>query len=40
MSFQQFLDKVESGDGDLDMVLFALILLGAIAGIAARHFTH
>ena len=40
MGFQRFIEKVESGDGDLDMVLFAIILLGAIAGIAARHFTN
>lgn len=40
MGFQRFLDKVESGDADIDLVLFALILIGAAIGVAARHFIH
>ena len=42
MGFQRFLDKIESGDGDadIDLVLFALILIGAAIGVAARYFIH
>ena len=38
MGFQRFLDKVESGDGDIDLVLLVLIVIGAATGIAARYF--